>query len=107
MLQRRHEATGGTGYVFPSSGKRGHVVEVKSYWQRICKAAGVEGVRFHDLRHTSASWLVARGVGLQVVGRLLGHQSVKTTERYAHLDLRHLREALATSTAAMAAAKPK
>ena len=107
VLQRRHEATGGTGYVFPSSGKRGHVVEVKSYWQRICKAAGVEGVRFHDLRHTSASWLVARGVGLQVVGRLLGHQSVKTTERYAHLDLRHLREALATSTAAMAAAKPK
>lgn len=44
-----------------------------------------EKIVFHSLRHTFASWLVQRGVPLQVVSSLLGHKSIKTTERYAHL----------------------
>ena len=47
-------------------------------------AAGVPRCRVHDLRHTCASWLVQDGVPLFEVGRLLGHASVTTTERYAH-----------------------
>jgi integrase len=48
-------------------------------------AAGVRRGTPHDMRHTAASWLVQKGVFLYVVQGLLGHESFKTTQRYAHL----------------------
>lgn len=49
------------------------------------KAAGLPHVKFHDLRHTAASWLINAGVDLFTVGKILGHSSPTTTQRYAHL----------------------
>jgi integrase len=49
------------------------------------KAAGLEGVRTHDLRHTAASILVNGGASLPLIGSLLGHSQVSTTARYARL----------------------
>lgn len=54
-------------------------------WRPAVKAAGVGHVRPHDLRHTFASWLLQEGISLAEVGRLLGHVSPQTTQRYAHL----------------------
>jgi integrase len=54
-------------------------------WQSIRAAAGLRDVRIHDLRHAWASDAVMQGVPLHVVGRQLGHKSVATTNRYAHL----------------------
>lgn len=48
-------------------------------------ALGRDDVRVHDLRHTHASWLVQAGVPLYEVQRVLGHASITTTQRYAHL----------------------
>lgn len=48
-------------------------------------AAGAPAGRVHDLRHTYASWLAADGVPLALIQRLLGHASMRTTERYSHL----------------------
>jgi len=42
-------------------------------------------VRVHDLRHTYASWLVSNGVGLEVIGKSLGHVQASTTARYSHV----------------------
>lgn len=44
----------------------------------------VPTVRFHDLRHTAASWMLDRGVPLDVVQKILGHSDIKLTQRYAH-----------------------
>lgn len=49
------------------------------------KAAGLGHVRVHDLRHTYASWLLQGGRSLEEVGKLLGHISASTTQRYARL----------------------
>lgn len=60
--------------------------DLKKPWKAIAKRAGLQGVRIHDLRHTHASVGVGAGLGLPIIGKLLGHTQVATTQRYAHLD---------------------
>ena len=60
---------------------------------RFSRMIGAPG-RFHDLRHTCASWLIQSGVDLYKVSKILGHTSIKTTERYAHLTIDDLRMAM-------------
>lgn len=54
-------------------------------WRDAVERAGVGRVRIHDLRHTYASWLLQAGIPLAEVGRMLGHVSTQTTQKYAHL----------------------
>lgn len=79
VLGRRKSATKESPWVFPSHGKAVHLAEPKTAWKRICKAAGLEAVRLHDLRHTTASWMVAGGASLYVDGKALGHANPQTT----------------------------
>jgi integrase len=72
-------------FVFQSSGATGHIVEIKKAWASLCKAAGIAGLRVHDLRHSFASQLVSSGASLPLIGALLGHSSPATTHRYSHL----------------------
>jgi integrase len=67
-------------------------------WRRIRAAAGLEGLRLHDLRHGFASLAAVRGESLKLVGAALGHKQIATTERYAHLQHDPVR-ALADRTA--------
>jgi integrase len=72
-------------WVFPSHGASGHRVALKKDWAQLCKAAGIEGLRIHDLRHSYASQLISGGASLPLVGAMLGHASPATTARYAHM----------------------
>jgi integrase len=72
-------------YVFVGSGTTGHIVTIKKGWRTICKAAGITGLRLHDLRHSFASQLASSGASLPLIGALLGHSNPTTTARYAHL----------------------
>lgn len=67
--------------------------DLKRPWALVQRAAGLSGVRIHDLRHSFASVGAGDGHGLAVVGKLLGHTQARTTERYAHLDADPLRRA--------------
>jgi integrase len=58
---------------------------VKRAWEEIRKAAKLEDVRVHDLRHSYASILASSNVSLPIIGQLLGHTQPATTARYAHL----------------------
>lgn len=80
-------------YVFPGRTDGEPLKDLKNVWRELCRAAKLDGVRVHDLRHTYASHLVSSGVPLAVVGKLLGHTQSQTTERYAHLAESPLREA--------------
>ena len=59
--------------------------DLKRPWEHIRAAAALDDVRLHDLRHTHASTGASAGFGLPIIGRLLGHASPMTTQRYAHL----------------------
>jgi len=75
----------GCPWVFPGYAEGKPVHEIKRFWDRIRTEAGIPDVRVHDLRHTFASLLVSGGMLLPMIGRLLGHTQVQTTQRYAHL----------------------
>jgi integrase len=92
---------GKSEWVFPGEGSSGHIVEPAKAWQRIRKRAGVPDVRIHDLRHTLASWLIAQGFNLPLIGRALNHTQTATTARYAHLALDPVRAALEQTAALM------
>jgi integrase len=87
----------------PGRGDNPHIVagaksgapraDLKKPWAAVCRAAQLEGVRLHDLRHTFASYGAGAGLGLPIVGKLLGHTQAATTQRYAHLDADPLRRA--------------
>lgn len=73
-----------------------HMVNVKDSWAVIRKAADLDDVRIHDLRHTFASLGARAGMSLPLIGALLGHRSPQTTARYAHLADDPLRDAVET-----------
>ena len=61
-----------------------------SAWEKALKRAGIENFRWHDLRHTWASWHVQAGTPLHVLQELGGWESVEMVRRYAHLSSEHL-----------------
>jgi integrase len=80
----------------PRSGPRLFPSSVRTAFLSAVERAGIKNFTFHGLRHTCASWLVMRGRPLKSVQELLGHTSIRMTERYAHLSPDRLREDVAT-----------
>jgi integrase len=84
-LSRRGEFIGPDDYVFANRfGRRLDPSALRRRFERARDAAGLEPLRFHDLRHTYGSLLVAGGIDLASVKAAMGHSRITTTERYLH-----------------------
>jgi integrase len=84
-LSRRREFVGPYDYVFCSRlGRRLDPSAIRRRYERARAAAGLEALRFHDLRHTYGSLVVAGGIDLVSVKAAMGHSRITTTERYLH-----------------------
>jgi integrase len=93
-------------FVLPAARGEGHYSGLQKDWERIRVQAKLAGLRIHDLRHSFASFAVADGHTLFMVGKVLGHRQARTTEGYAHLAADPLR-VVADRTAARIAAAMK
>lgn len=113
ILTRRH-ADAASPWVFPAvrtgpDGQLGHMSETRprDAWERICKVAEIEGLRIHDLRHTAGSWLARLGSNAAVRQKALGHQTSAMAEKYAHLELDPVADAMQRMGDAITAAATK
>jgi integrase len=73
--------------------------DIKRAWDTARTAAGLPGLRIHDLRHSAASFMINAGIDLYAVGRILGHADHQSTMRYSHLSHDTLRAAVEAGAA--------
>ena len=70
--------------------------QVSVAFARLCRSQNILDFRFHDLRHTAASWLRMKGADIHTVAQLLGHKDLRMAARYQHLSPSFLADAVAT-----------
>ncbi len=83
LLERLKEGSR-SDHVFMSGRTRRPVSGMRTAWLAAIRRSGIARCRFHDLRHTCASRMVAGGVDLVTVKEILGHSTITMTVRYAH-----------------------
>ena len=84
-----------TDLVFPSAkkpkpGEPWKPVDLRAPWLAALKTAGIEDFRWHDLRHTTASYLAMNGASLAEIAEVLGHKTLAMAQRYSHLSDGHV-----------------
>jgi integrase len=86
--------------VFPDpSGSR--PVYIRDAWEYAVERADIQDFRFHDLRHSAASYLAMNGASLLEIAEILGHKTLSMVKRYAHLSESHTRNVVARMNAAV------
>lgn len=74
----------------PKEGAKGERQRVEGSFEDLLERAKIQDFRFHDLRHTFASWYMMNGGDLYELAKILGHSNIKMTERYAKLARQHI-----------------
>jgi integrase len=89
QLQALPRPLDGTTLLFPSKRAKGKPFEFRKHWDDAVAAAKLNDFRFHDLRHTCASYLAQKGASLLQIAEVLGHKQLEVTKRYSHLCVDH------------------
>lgn len=103
LVKRRREVS--SIFVFPSSGKTGHLVEPKNSWRSLLIRAKITNFRLHDLRRTMGSYQTMTGASPIIIGKTLGHKSQTATAVYARLNLDPVRDSMEKAISLMFASK--
>jgi integrase len=75
-------------FVFPSrNGQKGF--DIRRAWESVRQQANIPDFRFHDLRHSAASYLAMNGASMAEIAEILGHKTLSMVKRYAHLSEAH------------------
>ena len=96
LLRSKHTNQAINSLVFPSPHSPSNPIDIRSAWETALTKANISNFRFHDLRHTAASYLAMNHASLLEIGTLLGHKTVQMTKRYAHLSNAHIYKTVAT-----------
>ena len=83
------ECKGPSELLFPGKNPSSPI-EIKRAWHSALRRSGIENFRFHDLRHTAASYLAMNGASLPEISEVLGHKTYDMVKRYAHLSKPHM-----------------
>ncbi len=95
---QRFPAVIGEDRIFPPKrGAKGERQRVERSFETILQMAQIEDFRFHDLRHTFASWYMMNGGDLYELAKILGYKNIKMTERYAKLGRQHIAQTGSTA----------
>lgn len=89
-----------TELVFPGKNSQTPILFERS-WRTVLNDAEIKDFRFHDLRHSAASYLVMNGVHLRTVAEIMGHKTLSMVQRYSHLSPEHLRSEVARTMKAV------
>ena len=73
---------------------KGQSMDFRKQWVAALKQAEIKDFRWHDLRHSCASFMVQNGLDLRLVAELLGHRTLQMSMRYSHLAKEHLKQAI-------------
>jgi integrase len=76
-------------WVFPSPSRPMKPWDCRSAWLSALRKANIQDFRFHDLRHSCASYLAMNGASLAEIAEVLGHKTLQMVKRYAHLSEAH------------------
>jgi integrase len=87
-----------SGLLFPSPNDPKKPIDIRSAWDRAVREADIPKFRFHDLRHTTASYLAMGGHSLLDIATLLGHKDLQMTKRYSHLSQEYKKQMVSTMT---------
>ncbi|MCC6914967.1 MAG: tyrosine-type recombinase/integrase, partial [Rhodospirillaceae bacterium] len=87
-LRKKRNKAGDDDRIFIQTGKW-HVRTFDTYWCEVVDNAGIKNFRFHDLRHTAASYAAMAGASLLELAEMLGHKTLAMVKRYAHLSEAH------------------
>lgn len=86
-----------TNLLFPSrAASPQKPADLRAQWVAALKAAGIDDFRFHDLRHSTASYLAMNGASLAEIAEVLGHKTLAMVKRYAHLSEGHTARVVAS-----------
>jgi integrase len=77
--------------LFPRRDGQGPI-DIRKAWENARNAAGLKDFRFHDLRHSTASYLAMNGASLVEIAEVLGHRTLQMVRRYAHLSESHVKD---------------